>query len=145
MIFKKGKNAVLFLSVLLLISIIIISYLYFQNHKLQSQINNSLSNKQSAQQTNKAVIFFKLKAQPDQINSFISEIKSIKDVQGVKYISQQEAYQIYKEQNKDDPLLLSMVNPENLPSSLEVTINNPDKKNQIIQIAKNNPIVEEAL
>ena len=39
----------------------------------------------------------------------------------VKFVSKEEALAIYREQNKDDPLLLEMVTAEILPASLEVS------------------------
>lgn len=39
----------------------------------------------------------------------------------VTYVSKDEALQIYREQNQDDPLLLEMVTAEILPASLEVS------------------------
>jgi cell division transport system permease protein len=42
-------------------------------------------------------------------------------VANVTYISKQKALEIYREQNKDDPLLLEMVTADILPASLEVS------------------------
>ena len=39
----------------------------------------------------------------------------------VKFVSKEESLAIYREQNKDDPLLLEMVTAEILPASLEVS------------------------
>lgn len=39
----------------------------------------------------------------------------------VKFVSKEEALAIYREQNKDDPLLLEMVTADILPASLEVS------------------------
>jgi cell division transport system permease protein len=52
-------------------------------------------------------------------------------VSSVNYISKQKALEIYREQNKQDPLLLEMVTADILPASLEVSATSVDKLPQI--------------
>ena len=47
-------------------------------------------------------------------------------VSAVTYVSKNEALDLYKEQNKDDPLLLEMVTADILPASLEVSAKSVD-------------------
>lgn len=73
-----------------------------------------------------------------QITVFFSDTATMKDaldlevslkattkVSGTKYISKDDALVIYKEQNKNDPLLLEMVTADILPASLEVSATDP--------------------
>ena len=64
-------------------------------------------------------------------------------VKEAKYISQEEALKIYKELNKNEPLLLEMVSKDALPTSLEVFTLKPEYLEQIAKYARKNAGVEE--
>ncbi len=55
----------------------------------------------------------------DQIQVLKDKLKNTGQVKEIKYISKEEALAIYREQNKDDPLLLEMVTAKILPASIE--------------------------
>jgi len=61
----------------------------------------------------------------------------------VKYISQKEALRIYKEMNKDNPLLLEMVTADVLPPSLEIYAKKPEYLPQIAEFLKKQPATDE--
>ncbi len=65
--------------------------------------------------------FFKDEAQQAEIDSLKQSLESTGTVANVRFVSKQEALQIYKEQNKDDPLLLDLVTEDILPASLEIS------------------------
>lgn len=67
------------------------------------------------------VVFFKDTKPETEINSLTEKLKSSNTISEVKFISKEEALTIYKEQFKNDPLLLEMVSADILPASIEVS------------------------
>ncbi len=62
--------------------------------------------------------------------------KDLSNYQGVKeitFISKEKALSIYKEQNKDNPLLTEMVTASILPASFEITVSEPEVLEKIYQ------------
>lgn len=89
-------------------------------------------------------IFFKEDANTAQVTELQYEINRLSGVESTKYISQHEAYEKYKKQNKDKPELNELVTENILPSFIEVTaINKSDKKLQeeITSLAKSKSYV----
>ncbi len=58
----------------------------------------------------------------DGIKKELSEFESIREI---KYVSKERALEIYKDQNKDNPLLTEMVTASILPASFEVSVSDP--------------------
>jgi len=62
--------------------------------------------------------------------SIEQEIKSWGEVKEVKYISKEQAFERFKEQNKGSDILKEIGgNP--VPASFEITLNNPEKIDQV--------------
>lgn len=61
----------------------------------------------------------------------------------IKYVSKEEALQIYKEQNKKKPELLELVTAKFLPASLEVSTQTPADLKPVAEILRREPVVEE--
>lgn len=89
--------------------------------------------------------FFTDKKDINSIKNLEAELKATGWVASTKYISKEEALNIYKEQNKNDPLLLEMVTADILPSSLEVQAIDPKYLSDINNILKKEPDVEEVV
>ncbi|MBI4067068.1 ABC transporter permease [Candidatus Gottesmanbacteria bacterium] len=89
--------------------------------------------------------FFTDKKDINSIKNLEAQLKATGKVSHTKYISKEEALSIYKEQNKNDPLLLEMVTAEILPASLEVQASDPDYLGEINSILQNEPEVEEVI
>jgi len=81
----------------------------------------------------------------EQAMGLKSKIEAIEDVREVKYVSKEEALSIYREQNKDDPLLLEMVTANILPASLEVSTNNLESLKKVAEVLKSEKGVEEVV
>ena len=90
-------------------------------------------------------VFFQDEAQKDQIDALRAKIRSNPGVSDVKYISKEEALTIYREQNKDEPLLLEMVTADILPASLEISATNVSNLSEIAKIVGQEPGVEEVV
>lgn len=59
----------------------------------------------------------------DEIFSIKSELEQTDKLATFKYVSTKEAEEIYKDKNKDNPLLLELVDSKILPPSIEVSSN----------------------
>ncbi len=95
-------------------------------------------------ETQPQVTVYFLKTTPkSEIFRLREELLQTNKVREVKYISQEQALQIYKELNKNEPLLLEMVSKDALPASLEVYTLKPEYLQDIAELAKKEAGVEE--
>ncbi len=85
--------------------------------------------------------FFKDEAKPEEIQQLAEQLKQTGKVSETKYVSKEQALQIYKEQNKSDPLLLELVTADVLPASLEVSSYNIEDLGTIAQTLRSSPLV----
>jgi cell division transport system permease protein len=90
-------------------------------------------------------VFFKQDTTADDINSLRHELDSTGKTKSIKFVSKDEALSIYKQQNKDDPLLLDLVTSDILPSSLDVQATDAQYLSDLSQIAKKSKAVEEVV
>lgn len=91
-------------------------------------------------------VFFTDKATAGDINALQVKLEqSGKAATPMKYVSKEDALAIYKEQNKNDPLLLEMVTADILPASLEVTAVDPRYLHELEPIIKQSDGVEEVV
>lgn len=86
--------------------------------------------------------FFKRSATQDDAKALELKLRDTGKVAKVRFVSQEEALQIYKEQNKDDSLLLELVTADILPSSLEVSATDVRFLNELSEMVKQEPVVE---
>ncbi|MDO8657340.1 MAG: permease-like cell division protein FtsX [Candidatus Levybacteria bacterium] len=89
--------------------------------------------------------FFKNEAKKESIDALKKQLESSDKVAKIKYVSKEEALKIYREQNKDDPLLLELVTADILPASLEISATKIDYLTDISDSLKNSPFVSEVI
>jgi cell division transport system permease protein len=89
--------------------------------------------------------FFKDEAKQSDINSLENNLQSTGKVATVKFVSKDEALKIYREQNKNDPLLLDLVTADILPASLEISALKIEDLSSISDTLKNSPFVQEVV
>lgn len=89
--------------------------------------------------------FFKEDIAEADIESLKSDISAAVVVDAIKYISKDDALEIYKKQNTDNPLLLEMVTADILPASLEVSAKNVKDLEVIASLMQKNKAVEEVV
>ncbi|MBN1263489.1 MAG: hypothetical protein JW991_03990 [Candidatus Pacebacteria bacterium] len=89
------------------------------------------------------VAFLKDEMERSQIDSLVLKLKASSKISSVVYVSKEEALEIYREQNKNDPLLLEMVSAEILPASLEVATKEIFQLEEIAGLLRKEPGVEE--
>ncbi len=89
--------------------------------------------------------FFKDEAKQQDIDSLKTSLTSSGIVSSVNFVSKSEALKIYKEQNKNDPLLLDLVTADVLPASLEISTYKIDDLSLVADTLKKSPIVQEVV
>jgi cell division transport system permease protein len=90
-------------------------------------------------------VFFSDDAEQAGIEALTNALQQSGKVASVKYVSKDEALAIYREQNKDDPLLLEMVTADILPASLEVSAQDPKFLGELVAIVNQAPHIEEVV
>jgi cell division transport system permease protein len=93
----------------------------------------------------KVTIFFKDQKDKASIDQLSEKLKQTGKIASVEFISKEQALATYKEQNKNDPLLLEMVTADILPASLEVSATSPNYLTEIAEIAKKEPDIDEVV
>jgi len=91
------------------------------------------------------VVFLKETVDKKAADGLSEEIKATGKVNDIKYISKDEALGIYKEQYKDDPLLVEMVTADILPSSLEISASDPKYLSELEEIIKKSESAESVI
>lgn len=89
--------------------------------------------------------FFKDEMKMEQVEALKAKLGQTGKVKQMKYVSKEEALVIYREQNKNDPLLLEMVTANILPASLEVSTTNISSLSDVAQILRSEPGIEEVI
>ena len=90
-------------------------------------------------------IFFKDEASRDDIETLRKQLEDTGKSSTIKFVSKEEALTIYKEQNKEDPLLLDLVTSDILPASLDVQAHDVNDMADLAKISKSSPMVEEVV
>ncbi len=88
-------------------------------------------------------VYFQNKTPENQIFKVRDELMSSGKVLNIKYISKNEAFNIYKQLNKDNPLLLEMVSADILPPSLEIYAKKPVYLPEIAEYLKKQGDIDE--
>ncbi len=90
--------------------------------------------------------FLKDSATEASIQSLQQEVETAEGISEVRFVSKEQAFKIYQEQNKDNPLLLEMVSPEILPASLEISADNPEYLTQMAKfLQEKTDIIQEVI
>jgi cell division transport system permease protein len=89
--------------------------------------------------------FFTDDVTASDIETLTQALENSGKISSVKYVSKEEALVIYREQNKDDPLLLEMVTADILPASLEVSATEPKFLSELVAIVNEAVNIEEVV
>ncbi len=92
-----------------------------------------------------AIAFFKDNTSPEDVEAIKEALVQTNKVTSLQYVSKEEALDIYKDRNKNNPTLLELVTANILPSSLEISTVNPEDLGPIAQVLKKEPVVEEVV
>lgn len=91
------------------------------------------------------IAFFKEGATSQDVSLIENALSQDTKVIKTKFISKEEALQIYRERNKNDPALLELVTANILPASLEISTQTPQDLQPIAEILKKEPVVSEVI
>lgn len=97
------------------------------------------------EQRPQVIAFFKDTATEAKINEITQKVKSTGLTKEVKYVTKDEALAIYRERNKDEPLLLESVSSDFLPASIDISVNKATDINEITKTVKDFPEVERVI
>lgn len=89
--------------------------------------------------------FFNDDASSSDIDSLKSQLSSALEIESTQFVSKDDALEIYRSQNKDNPLLLEMVTADILPASLEVSAKKASDLEAIAGIMQKQSYVEEVV
>lgn len=89
--------------------------------------------------------FFKDDAKQENIDALKEQINTTGKVASIKFVSKKEALSIYREQNKNDPLLLELVTADILPASLEISTKQIGDLGSISELLKKSNVVQEVI
>lgn len=92
-----------------------------------------------------AIAFFKDGTTEADITAIQNALSQTGKTTQFKYVSKEEALEIYRERNKSNPTLLELVTANILPASLEISTQTPDDLKPIAEIVKREPVVEEVV
>ena len=97
------------------------------------------------EQRPQVIAFFKDDTTETKINEIISQVKATGYARDVKYVSKEEALAIYRERNKDEPLLLESVSADFLPASIDISVKKASDINQVTKVVKARSEVERVI
>lgn len=91
------------------------------------------------------IAFFKEGATEQDIHSIENALNQEVRVTKTKFVSKDEALQIYKQRNKNDPALLELVTASILPASLEISTKTPEDLSPVAEILKKEPVISDVI
>lgn len=91
------------------------------------------------------IAFFKDGTTNQDVSAIDNALHQEARVTKTKFISKEEALQIYRERNKSDPTLLELVTANILPASLEISTQSPQDLQPIADILKKEPVISEVI
>lgn len=126
-----------FASVLILFFTLLLALLFFN---LISFFYGVLSYVETRPQV---IAYFKVETPENKTLEIKRQIEKSGKTSSVVYVSKKDALEIYKDLNKDDPLLIEMVSADILPAAIEIYAKKPEYLSQIAQYLNNQPQVDE--
>lgn len=89
------------------------------------------------------IAFIKDEIKAEEIAALQYKLEMDERVKEVKYVTKEQALEIYKEATADNPLLSELVSPSIFPASLEFSLNDLEYAEDIIGETKNEEIVDQ--
>ncbi len=97
------------------------------------------------EQRPQVIAFFKDNASQSQIADLTSKVQATGLTTNIKFVSKEEALAIYRERNKNDPLLLESVTADFLPASIDISVKKAQDIQAITNIVQQDPQVERVI
>ena len=116
----------------LIATIVMVTSFFFIS--LFAIINSGLSSVLTYFETKPEItLFLKDGLDVNIVENIKKDLSNYSNIKEIKFISKEKALTIYKEQNKDNPLLTEMVTASILPASFEITVSDPKVLEEIYQ------------
>lgn len=93
----------------------------------------------------KVTAFFKEGTQQQNIDALAESLKSSGKVSSVKFVSKEEAFKRYSNWNKNNPVLLDLVNADILPPSLEISTHKIEDLDEVAKTLKSSSDVSDVV
>ena len=90
-------------------------------------------------------VFFKDGTTKEDIGSLQKQLQETGKTSSIVYVSKEEALKIYKEMNKNEPILLDLVTADILPASIEVQANKAENLENLASIVNGNKNIEKVV
>lgn len=97
------------------------------------------------EQRPQVIVFFKDDVKESKIFEIAKDVENSGLSKNVKYVSKEEALAIYRERNKDEPLLLESVTADFLPASIDISVKRAQDINEVTSIVKDKGEVERVI
>lgn len=89
------------------------------------------------------IVYFKPTTPEGDILRVRENLMKSNKISAIEYVDKQKAFEFYKEQNKDNPLLLEMTSAENFPASLYIQAKRPEYLKETSEYLKTEGGVDE--
>lgn len=89
------------------------------------------------------IAFIKAEATPEQISQLQRDLMADSRIGDVKYVSKDQALEIYKEATLDNPLLSQFVSPKTFPSSIEFSVADLSYAENVVKETRGKNIVRQ--
>ncbi len=89
------------------------------------------------------IAFLKNDATQEDIATLQSQLERDSKIKEVRYVSKEEAFEIYKEGTSYNPLLSELVSPETLPASIEFSLVDLNFAEEVMEGLRNNQTVDQ--
>lgn len=89
--------------------------------------------------------FFKNEAKQENMDALQEEIKASGKVAAIEFFSKQDSFRLFKEQNKEDELLLSIISADVLPAGLKISAVEIEDLTSISDMVAKNPFVDKVI
>lgn len=91
------------------------------------------------------IAFFKEGTTNQDVSAIDNALHQESRITQTKFISKEEALQIYRDRNKNDPALLELVTANILPASLEISTQTPQDLQPVAEILKKEPVISDVI
>lgn len=89
------------------------------------------------------IAFLKDEAKEQEITDLTTMLDNSSKVADIKYVTKEDALQIYKKATSDNPLLTELISPSIFPASIEVSLVNLSFAQEVVDEIKENAIVDQ--
>ncbi|MBD3250492.1 MAG: FtsX-like permease family protein [Candidatus Pacebacteria bacterium] len=116
-----------------MMAVLMISLTFFVGYSFSMFVIGSQQILEFFESQPQVIAFFQIQAEEDQIQQVVSRFEHRSDIDQLTVVSKQEALAYYRQDKKDNPLLLELVTADILPASIEVSTKTPDQLTAVKQ------------